>query len=127
MVDVYSFKVKISLTGIKTIYWPIVLLMMARYFGLSEKIIFFSLFVSGSLGGSTGKPFPLNLPVANRPLEEKIILFLFLFFVSAFLDRSTGKPFPLNLPAANSPLFDLRSKALCSAAQLYPVPTAWVR
>lgn len=41
MVDVYSFKVKISLTGIKTIYWPIVLLMMARYFGLSEKIIFF--------------------------------------------------------------------------------------
>ncbi len=43
MADVYSFKVKISLTGIKTIYWPIVLLMMARYFGLSEKIIFFSL------------------------------------------------------------------------------------
>ncbi len=41
MADVYSFKVKISLTGIKTIYWPIVLLMMARYFGLSEKIIFF--------------------------------------------------------------------------------------
>lgn len=41
MADIYSLKVKIDLSGIKTIYWPIVLLMMARYFGLSEKIIFF--------------------------------------------------------------------------------------
>ena len=40
----------------------------AAYSTLREKIIFFSLFVSGSLGGSTGKPFLLNLPAANSPL-----------------------------------------------------------
>ena len=40
----------------------------AAYSPLREKIIFFSLFVSGSLGGSTGKPFLLNLPAANSPL-----------------------------------------------------------
>ena len=59
------------------------------------------------------KPFPLRLTAAHSPPKEKL-----------FLSRYMGghiKPFLLNLPAAYRPLFDLRSKALSTAAQLCPV------
>ena len=41
MVGAFSYNIKLDLSGLKTIYWPLVFLMMARYFGLSEKVIFF--------------------------------------------------------------------------------------
>ena len=41
MAGAFSYNIKLDLSGLKTIYWPLVFLMMARYFGLSEKVIFF--------------------------------------------------------------------------------------